>query len=298
MIIYLDGPQASALNGFADELLTVFDTSRGSILLPGSSPTVGKLTNYQTAVIEMADSPNVMILRRGWVQDYVRAMVQDVTRLHQDDYFMNEWLYRRPFIGRGGSFIILDEEPVADTGEDEMSPDVEDIRFSHYASRCGYATLILPPFQENWITDANSHKVRVTNWDQHVTRAASSAFLRIHKVPTTQYLGPIEPRVTLVGDSANEFSFVQRPFLDRTSAEFLRPFGMTAIHYFGYTSLAAFKSLPQHLCSQPVMVGNRASAEYPDYPSTIGIDREAGPSGRRRFRDGLQIALAHYRSKK
>lgn len=248
----------------------------------------GPETDYAAITHEYLNKPSILILKHGWVRDQIDLKIAQPG--HTTDWFLNEWLYTRPMIGRGGRHIVTPHNLTSDELE------AESLELTRYAMKCRYNIVKLPTKSgPPVITVENSdHEERETNWDDFVIDVRRSALVGIERVGAYHYVGPRHPRVTFVGDWVR--GIYSMPFVDPVSAEYFRQLGPDALYEFGYMRPESVGHwIPRRLRRKIITVGNRAHALYPQYPNIPGVEDDPTRGRLAEFYKMARIALAQYK---
>jgi len=279
MILYVDGPSFIDMTKVMERVADGFEDDR-VVVWYDSDP-----DRYLPRVLRSVDDSVIHLMTGAWVHDYVYYRMVTRSRVGRPpDWFLNEWMLGRPTLGRGGRVIIVPTEvpEAADLGlagyEGVASPAYEVTAFSEYGQRWGYTLLDLD----------------VDDQDRVLPAIRRLAMVNLHTVPSTGYLGPHRPTLTFVGETVVDYPYTQRPFMDRVSADYFRPYGSRAITHFGYATIEAYESLPPRLRKRAIAVGPRAKHYFGDLPAVPDVRERATDRTTREFELAVSVAARHY----
>lgn len=259
MIIMIEGPEKAGKTTLVEAILDGFDEDRSErhhCYGKDSADGIGYLRPF----IKHLDSSFVSVWDRAWIGEIVYGRLLSDGRWFARDEFMCEWIYGRLLNGRGGKFVLLPEDcdelrARRDESDLEVDPIAESRIFKTHANRYDYEVLTN-------LYDEESLR-------ENTLKARKSIFVDTHKIPSTEYVGPLKPVLTFVGDTQQEWSVDHRPFNNTIAAEYFRPFGYKAINLFGYSSVDGyaknFEKYPK-LFKQTIAVGPRAKHYFPNLP--------------------------------
>lgn len=267
MIIYVDGPRqggktvlVNAIGGlFEPDYLTI-KTNSGFDKQDGFG--------FMHDLLSGVDSNKPTIIDTGWVSESVLGKIKGEDRQLAYKPFWGEWLYSRLVNGRGGRFIVLPRKIglLEKNREDELIEEDaiwESYLFGLYAQTWGYKIL-----WNEYNRKSKKENARIAFIDSMISK---------HKLSSVQYVGPKNPTITFIGETRQDFPFVNRPFFNIRAAQYFEPFGIQAIQNFGYMQIDAAKRLP--LCSPllrlPIAVGTRAQKAMPNIPGIFDVNQPA-----------------------
>lgn len=279
MILYVDGPSFLNITEVLERVADGFEDDRTTVWYDSD------LDRYLPRVLRSVDDHVIHLMTGAWVRDHVYYRMVTRSRVGRPpDWFLNEWLLGRPTLGRGGRVIIVPNEvpEAADLGlaryEGVASPAYEVTTLSEYGERWGYTLLDLD----------------VDDPDDVLPAIRRLAMINLHTVPSTDYMGPLRPTLTFVGESVIDYPYTYRPFLDQVSADYFRPYGPRAITHFGYATIEAYESLPPRLRRRSVAVGLRARHCFGDLPAVPDVRDWATDRTAREFEQAVSRAARYY----
>jgi len=284
MIIYLDGPEKAGKSTLASEILEGFEEDRSQLVKhAGRDPQNG--FGYLLPFVAGLDSPDIHVWDRGWSSEVVYGRMLKQDRLFSKDPFLCEWFYGRAMAGRGGKFIVLPNSigklaELRDESDLDVNPINEYSAWLNYANAWDYRIIVNDYTEESLATNA--------------VKCRGSAFIKVHKMPSEDYIGPLNPKWLFVGDSHQTFSFEQRPFFNIDAAEYWRGFGAESVKRMGFASVEGFESIGTNLTSRIVTVGNKAAHFYPGFPNAPYVKGEPTAENILAFQLGVQGAWREY----
>lgn len=284
MLIILEGPNKAGKSSLAKKILEGFWPEKSkTIHWTGEDKAEG--FGYMRSFIYWLDHPWPCVFDRAWVGEFVYGKLLQQPRFFAEDPFVAEWFYSRALQGRGEKYIVLPEDnsklaELRDEGdfpEIEISSVEESRTFEIYGARWGYKIL------------KNDYTLETQNG--FAVAARKSVCVPVHKVPSTDYIGSLNPSWTFIGDSRQGFSFQNRPFFNEYAAEYFRPFGLEAITDFGYSTVEGYlsnKRARPELFKRPIAVGHKASHLFPELPSLEYRQESIKIQDLIKFREGFE----------
>ena len=284
MIIYLDGPEKAGKSTLANEILEGFEPDR-SLLVKHAGRDAQDGFGYLLPFVAGIDSPDIHVWDRGWSSEVVYGRMLREGRLFSKDPFLCEWFYGRAMAGRGGKFVVLPSKvdflaELRDESDLDVLPGDEYSAWRNYANAWGYRIIINNYDEESLM--ANAAKCR------------GSAFIDTHKMPSTDYIGPLHPKWLFVGDCFQDYAFEQRPFFNETAAEYWRGFGAESVKRMGFASVAGFESIGTNLTNRIITVGNKAAHFYPGFPNAPYAKGEPTAENILAFQLGAEASKREY----
>ena len=286
--IIIEGPEKAGKSTLVEEILTGFEpelSRRIHCVGRDSSNGFGYLHDFFRGL----DSAEIQVWDRAWIGEFVYGKLLGDARLFAHDPFAAEWFYGRVMNGRGGKFVLIPED-IRELAKrrDESDLDVDPIQeakyFKLYAMKWGYEFLFNDYDAASLMTNA--------------VRARKSAFVNVHSVRSTNYVGALRPTVTFVGDTFQEFPFVHRPFYNRVAAEYFRPLtSRISLSQMGFANPEGFGELvePDRILARKVItVGPKAAFMYPDYPNARYVKGDASIGAVSRFVEDVEHIAEEY----
>jgi len=292
MIIVIEGPDKCGKSHLIREILRGFEPDKSHEIVFSNADEQDGM-GYLYEFVNHLDSPIASVWHRGWVSEYVYGTLLGQPRTFARDPYLAEWFYSRALAGRGGSFIMLPTDPnellerrdESDFAEDIVSSASEFLAYKYYAERWGYEIL--------WNDYTDGLKLK-----KNVVAARKSAFIPTHKIPSTEYIGALNPIYTFVGQTNHQMDFQQIPFYSRPTAEYFRPLGTSVIRTFGYSTIAGFEKNHRrfpHLFKRVIAVGGAANRSLPELPNiAMGPNMPSGFEVARFCEDFEEAAARHY----
>ena len=288
MIISIEGPEKAGKTTLANEILEGFEPDMSRVVKQSgrdSKDGWGYLHDFIFGI----DSNTIDVWDRAWIGENVYGRLLGQERLFTNDPFVCEWIYGRILEGRGGKFILLPRTPfqlevLRDDTDLPVNPVAEYDTFASYSAAWGYTILTNNYIERDLLENS--------------VEARRSVFVDVHKNHSTAYVGSRRPMVTFVGNSIQEFPFETRPFFDRVSAEYFRPYGKQAIKSFGYATVESFRNAETkepNLFRDVITVGNRAKFFFPELPNAPYIPGDSSPVNVVKFTTAVDKAMREYR---
>jgi hypothetical protein len=288
MIISIEGPEKAGKSTLVEEILTGFEPDMSRVVKQSGRDGKDGF-GYLHDFIAGLDSNTVDVWDRAWIGEYVYGRLLGQDRLFTTDPFLCEWIYGRLLEGRGGKFVLLPVNPfklaeLRDETDLPVNPIAEYDTFKNYAATWGYTVL-----ENDYVGDEILY---------NAIDARRSVFVDVHKSPSTAYVGSRQPNLTFVGNSIQEFPFENRPFFDRVSAEYFRPYGARAMHHFGYATVESYEeaaAVEPALFKNVMTVGNRAKFFYPELPNAPYAPGDSAPINVVKFKTAVDKVLREIR---
>lgn len=263
MIIYIDGPEKAGKTTLANELTTVFKDN-STIMVKNKNRAKMNGFEYLDDFIAGISSSTPYIWDRGWASEWVYGKLLDQDRYFVQNPFLAEWVYGRMMNGRGNRFILLPEKidkniELRDDSDINKNPKLEIELFKSYANMFGYIIL------EN---DYTPKKLR-----ENVQKIFVNSMVQVNKSSPKEYVGPVNPEVTFIGDVTPQFKYGHYPFFNSVSSRYFKVFGKLAITKVGYMTIkGAMNPANFYLLKNPVNVGSAARTKFPEWPTLPDID--------------------------